>query len=390
MALAAAEPAPGRPPADERSLRDWLRTHVVGEVAARAPALDAAPAGADAGEIRALYARTGLFELAVPRDAGRPAGARLAAICVEEIAAACGGCALLLMLQRLAALPIALAGTPDQREFLPRLAAGELVGAFALTEAGAGSDASRLATRAVVDGDGWRIAGEKVWISNAPDADVFVVFAVTDPAAGARGVTAFIVPRDAHGVEVGPRDAKMGVRAAPTAAVRFDDVFVGADAVLGEPGRGLRLALGTLDLSRLGVAAQATGLAQGAIDAAIAHGHSRQQFGAPLWANQGFAFPLARLAAQTAAARELMLAACDRADAGDPQAGRYASMAKLVCSETAVAATQAAIHALGSAGYTQGALVDRLARDARVTTIYEGTSEVQLTVLARALRAPDG
>jgi alkylation response protein AidB-like acyl-CoA dehydrogenase len=295
----------------------------------------------------------------------------------------------MLMIQRLGALPLVIArGSGDGwTETLERLATGESTPAFALTERDAGSDPSGMKATATGDGEGWLIDGQKTWISNAREADILVVFAVTDPDAGSKGISAFVVDSHLPGIDIEPTAEKVGLRGMSAGTINFASVRVEGSALLGSEGQGLRIALKTLDASRLGVAAQATGLAQAALDAAAAFANSRSQFGKPLIALPGLAFPLAEHHARVAAGRALLFSAADHAEAASDDAGLLASMAKLVCSETAVSATQAAVHAHGAAGYEKGCDVDRFARDARVTTIYEGTSEIQRMVIARSLVA---
>lgn len=370
------------PPIETGVVRDdELRALVADHVAPRAAQIDAE--AEYPSDVHARFAEAGLFAAVVATTA--ESGAARSSAIIATVARTCGGCALMLMIQRLGSLPVALAGTDRQRrDLLPRLSTGEWTPAFALTEAEAGSDPSGMRTRATRFADGWRINGSKTWISNAPVADVVVVFAVTDPDAGTRGVTAFLVPAATPGLEATPVQTKVGVRAIPTSGIALKDVRVSEQAVIGVEGEGLKLALRTLAQSRLGVAAQAIGLGRGALEAAATHARTRTQFGRPLLGHQAVAHPLADQLAHLHAADALLVRACRAADDGDADAGSLAAMAKLVASERAVSATQTAVQILGAEGYRQGSIVERLARDARVTTIYEGTSEIQRELIARA------
>jgi alkylation response protein AidB-like acyl-CoA dehydrogenase len=243
-----------------------------------------------------------------------------------------------------------------------------------------------MITRAERDGDEWVINGTKNWITNLGVADFYVVFAVTDPDAGhSRGISAFVVEADRPGFSVGKLEHKMGIRGSPTGQPIFDSVRVPASNLVGEVDHGFKVALGTLDHSRLGVAAQGLGLAQGATDYAAAYAKERQQFGKPIASFQGIQFKLADMETRTAAARELLYQACAKVDRGDADIGKYSAMAKLFCSDTAMAVTVEAVQVLGGYGYVSEYPVERMMRDAKITQIYEGTNEIQRLVIARAL-----
>jgi alkylation response protein AidB-like acyl-CoA dehydrogenase len=235
----------------------------------------------------------------------------------------------------------------------------------------------------VRDGDEWVINGEKNWISNLGVADFYVVFAVTDPQA--RRMSAFVVEADRPGFSTGKLEHKLGIRGSPTGQPVFEDVRVPAENLIGTEGRGLAVALSTLDHSRLGVAAQAVGIAQGATDYAVGYAHERRQFGEPIASFQGIAFKLADMETRTAAARELLYSACAKADREDPALGKFSAMAKLFASDTAMAVTVEAVQVLGGYGYVSEYPVERMMRDAKITQIYEGTNEIQRLVIARTL-----
>jgi alkylation response protein AidB-like acyl-CoA dehydrogenase len=292
------------------------------------------------------------------------------------------------MIQELGTLPIKLFGSEELKQrFLPRCASGEWSPAFALSEPEAGSDPGGMRTRAVKDGEEWVIDGTKNWITNLGVADFYVVFAVTDPEAGtSRGITAFVVEADRPGFSVGKLEHKLGIRGSPTGQPIFDGVRVPAANVVGEVNRGFKVAMATLDRSRLGAGAQALGIAQGATDYAAAYARERKQFGQPINAFQAIQFKLADMETQCAAGRELLYQACAKVDRGDADIGKYTSMAKLFCSDMAMQVTIEAIQVLGGYGYVKEYPVERMMRDAKITQIYEGTNEIQRLVIARSMR----
>jgi alkylation response protein AidB-like acyl-CoA dehydrogenase len=303
---------------------------------------------------------------------------------VEELAKADASVALILMVQELGTLPIQLFGSDELKQrFLPRCATGEWSPAFALSEPEAGSDPGSMRTHAVQDGDEWVINGAKNWITNAGVADFYVVFAVTDREQ--RRITAFVVEKDRPGLSIGKLEHKLGIKGSPTGSPVFEDVRVPAANVIGEVGKGMRVALGTLERTRLGAAAQAVGIAQGATDYAAAYARERITFGKPISQHQAIAFKLADMEAGTAAARELLYKACALADSGDPQLAKYSSMAKLIASDNAMKVTVEAVQVLGGYGYVKEYPVERMMRDAKITQIYEGTNEVQRLVIAREM-----
>ena len=305
-------------------------------------------------------------------------------IAVEEIAKACASSALILMVQELGSLPIILFGTDEQKQrLLPRLATGEISPAFALSEPEAGSDPSAMRTFARRDGDEWVIDGAKNWITNAGIADYYVVFAKTDRETNR--ITAFIVEADRAGFDPGKLEHKLGIKGSPTGSPTFDGVRVPVANVIGEVGRGLSVALGTLERTRLGAAAQAVGIAQGATDYANEYAKTRIAFGKPINQMQGLQWKLADMETGTAAARELLYKACAMADRGDPGLAKYTSMAKLFAADNAMRVTLDAIQVLGGYGYVTDYPVERMMRDAKITQIYEGTQEIQRVVIARAM-----
>jgi alkylation response protein AidB-like acyl-CoA dehydrogenase len=319
---------------------------------------------------------------------GTGTGTLMLNIAVEEIAKACASTALILMVQELGTLPIQLFGSEELKQrFLPRCASGEWSPAFALSEPEAGSDPGGMLTRAVKDGEEWVIDGTKNWITNLGVADFYVVFAVTNREAGhSHGITAFVVEADRPGFSVGKLEHKLGIRGSPTGQPIFDGVRVPQENVIGEVNAGFKVAMGTLDRSRLGVAAQALGIAQGATDYAAAYARERRQFGQPINSFQAIQFKLADMETQCAAGRELLYQACAKVDRGDVDLGKYSAMAKLFCSDAAMKVTVEAVQVLGGYGYVKEYPVERMMRDAKITQIYEGTNEIQRLVIARTLR----
>ncbi|MDQ8046196.1 MAG: acyl-CoA dehydrogenase family protein [Solirubrobacteraceae bacterium] len=375
--------APYLLPDEMVELRDLVRSIAKERVAPRAAELDAK---SEYGwDIRQLLSENDIFGL--PFDVehgGTGTGTLMLNIAIEELAKADGSTALMLMTQELGTLPIKLFGSDEiKNRVLPDCASGKAIPAFGLSEPGAGSDPGGMITTARQDGDDWIINGTKNWISNAGIATFYVVFAVTDREN--RRITAFLVESDREGVSVGKLEHKMGMRSSPTGMPIFDDVRVPAANVIGEVGKGLHVALGTLQVSRLGAAAQAVGLAQGATDHAVAYAKEREQFGKSLSKFQGMQWKLADMEAKTAAARELLYAACCKIEAGTPDASRYSSMAKLICADTAMAVTTEAVQVFGGYGYVTEYPVERYMRDAKLTQIYEGTSEIQRVVISRDL-----
>src|SRR6058998_1716148 len=372
---------------EQLDFRDTIRQIVRDRVAPRAAEIDAT--AEYPWDIRRLFAEQDLLGLPFDEEyGGTGTGTLMLNVAVEEIARACASSALMLMVQELGTLPIKLFGSEELRQrFLPRCASGEWTPAFALSEPDAGSDPGGMITRARRDGDEWVISGNKNWITNLGIADFYVVFAVTDPEAGhSRGITCFVVEADRPGFSVGKLEHKLGIRGSPTGQPIFDDVRVPADNLIGEVNRGFKVAMATLDRSRLGAGAQALGIAQGATDYAAAYARERRQFGQPINAFQAIQFKLADMETQCAAARELLYQACAKIDRGDPEISKYSAMAKLFCSDIAMKVTVEAVQVLGGYGYVNEYPVERMMRDAKITQIYEGTNEIQRLVIARSLR----
>jgi alkylation response protein AidB-like acyl-CoA dehydrogenase len=313
-------------------------------------------------------------------------------ILVEEIARADATTSLIPIVQKLGSLPITIAGSGDQKQrYFPRLASGEWLAAFALTEAAAGSDVASNRMRASRDGDDYVLNGSKRFITHGSIANVITAFALTDPDAGGRkGMSAFIVETDAPGFSSPRIEHKMGIRGSPTAELNFDDVRVPAQNRLGDEGEGFKIAMATLDHSRLGVAAQAVGIAQGALDAAVQYAADRRQFGQRVVDFEAIQFMLADMASQTEAARQLVYAAAARADDNVPDLPYWTSAAKLIAGDTAMKVTTDAVQVLGGYGYITEYPVERMMRDAKITQLYEGTQQIQRLLVARQLLARSG
>jgi alkylation response protein AidB-like acyl-CoA dehydrogenase len=336
-----------------------------------------------------LFRTQDLFALPFPPEYGGLSGSALTLnVAIEEVAKVCATSALILAVQALGGYPIMIGGSEEQKQrFLPDLASGRKLAAYALSEAGAGSDPAGMQTKAVRRGEDYLISGSKLWITDGGVADTIVVFAKTDPAGGSRGISAFVLEdaQNLKGFNANTIHGKLGIRGSNTAELHFDEVTVPAANRLGEEGEGFRLALRVLDRSRPGVAAQALGIAQGALDYAVNYAKERQQFGKSIAEFQGIQFMLADMEAQTQAARALVYLASQVIDAKGDDISRYCALAKLVAGDAAMKVTTDAVQILGGYGYVREYPVERMMRDAKITQIYEGTNQIQRVVLAREL-----
>ncbi len=274
----------------------------------------------------------------------------------------------------------------QKKKYLSRLATGN-VGSYALSEHGSGSDAFALTTHGVEDAEGYRLTGRKLWITNAAEADIFLVFATIDPSAGYRGITCFLIERSMPGFQVGKKEDKLGIRASSTCELILDDVHVGREQVMGEIGKGYKIAIETLNEGRIGIAAQMLGLAEGALDHALKYARERKQFGKRIGDFQGVQFELAEMATRVEAARLMTYNAARLRDAGQPFVTQ-AAMAKYFCSLIAEEVASQAVEILGGVGFTKDYPVEKLYRDAKIGRIYEGTSNIQRTTIAKALLDP--
>ena len=330
-------------------------------------------------------AKLGMLGIPFPKKYGGAGGDNLAyAMCVEEIAKTCGTTSVIICAHTsLCCYPIYAYGTEEQKlKYLPDLLSGRKLGAFGLTEPGAGTDASGQQTTAVLEGDHYVLNGTKCFITNATEAETFVVFAMTDKSKGNHGISAFIVEKDFPGFSIGKHEKKMGIRGSATSDLIFEDCIVPKENLLGQEGKGFKIAMGTLDGGRVGVAAQALGIGEGAIDEAVAYTKERVQFGKRISQFQNTQFQLADMKTRADAAQLLVYRAACAKDAGDPNCGFYSSMAKLFAAEMASDVTRRAVQLFGGYGYTREYPVERMMRDAKITEIYEGTSEVQRMVIS--------
>ena len=370
---------------EQRMIRDMARDFAEGELAPHAGRWDLE--GGYPDDLLSRMGRLGLMGMLVPPEWDGAGADHVAyALAMEEIAAGDVGTSTAMSVNNsLVCAGILKAGSEAQKErFLRPLARGDMLGCFCLTEPQAGSDASNLRTRAVPDGNGYRLSGTKQFVTSGSRADLAMVFAVTDPDAGKKGISCFLVPTDSEGYRIASHETKMGQRAHDTCQIVFEEVRLTPDLMLGEPGQGYAIALGNLEGGRIGVAAQATGAMRAAHEAALAYARERESFGKPLIEHQAVGFRLADMATEIEAARLLTLQAARLRDAGEPCL-KEASMAKLFASETAERVCSKAIQTLGGYGYLSDFPVERIYRDQRVCTIYEGTSDVQRLVISRAL-----
>ncbi|MDP8905413.1 MAG: acyl-CoA dehydrogenase family protein [Chloroflexota bacterium] len=373
------------------ALRDAVRELAQEQIAPRAAQIDAS--AEFPWDVVELLGKHDILALPYPPEHGGLGGDLLTVlVAIEELSRVSATVGLILAVQELSSLPLLNAGSDEQKQrWLPDLAAGRMLAAFALTESGAGSDASNLRTRAVRDGDDWLISGEKRFISQGDIAGIVAVFALTDPDPAAvkakRHLTCFYVEKETAGFSVPRLEHKMGIRGSTTAELAFDNARVADANRVGEVGDGWRLAMKTFERSRPGIGAQAVGIAQGALDAAVAYAGERRQFGKRIGEHQMVAAMLADMATRTEAARQLLYAAAERIAAGDPGAARWAAMAKLFGGDTAMAVTTDAVQVFGGYGYTTEYPVERMMRDAKITQLYEGTQQIQRLIIARDLLA---
>lgn len=371
---------------EQQMLRKMYREFAINEVKDLAEDLDEEERFPS--ETIPKLAKLGMLGIPFPKKYGGAGGTTLEyAMCVEEIAKVCGTTAVVISAHTsLCCYPIYAYGNEEQRmKYLPDLLSGKKLGAFGLTEPGAGTDASGQQTMAVKDGDHYVLNGAKCFITNASEASVYVVFAMTDKRAGNHGISAFIVEKDFPGFSVGKHEKKMGIRGSATCDLVFQDCIVPKENLLGQEGKGFRIAMGTLDGGRIGIAAQALGLAEGAIDEAVKYTKERVQFGRRISQFQNTQFQLADMKTRADAAQLLVYRAAAAKDSDDPALSQYSAMAKLFAAETASDVTRRAVQLFGGYGYTREYPVERMMRDAKITEIYEGTSEVQRMVISRAM-----
>jgi alkylation response protein AidB-like acyl-CoA dehydrogenase len=317
---------------------------------------------------------------------GAGADALATAIVIEEVARACAASSLIPAVNKLGTLPLLLAGSEELKQrYLTPVARGEAMFSYCLSEPEAGSDAGSMTTRAVREGDEWVLNGTKRWITNAGVSEYYTVFAVTEPGVGTRGISAFVVEKSDAGVSFGAPEKKLGIKGSPTREVYLDGVRLPADRIIGAPGEGFKIAMQTLDHTRITIAAQAVGIAQGALDFAKRYVQERRQFGRQVAEFQGIQFMLADMGMKLEAARQLTYAAAARSERGDADLTYFGAAAKCFASDAAMEITTDAVQLLGGYGYTKDFPVERMMRDAKITQIYEGTNQVQRIVMARQL-----
>jgi alkylation response protein AidB-like acyl-CoA dehydrogenase len=372
---------------EQRELRDLVRTLARERIAPRAAEIDASHEFP--WDVVELYRENDLFGLFFDEEVGGlGTGTLVALIAIEEVAKFCATSALILAVQELGSLGLKLAATEEQRaRYLPRLASGELLCAYALSEAGSGSDAAAMRTAARREGDVYVLDGSKRFITNAGVAQLYTVFAKTDPGAGHGGISAFVVEADTPGFSVTRLEPKLGISGSTTGELAFEDCRIPAENLLGAEGAGFRLAMRILDRSRPGIAAQALGIAQGATDYALEYAKTRETMGRPIVEHQLVAAKLADLETECEAARGLLYRFGRMADEGvdGPELTKASAMAKLKCGDVAMYATVEAVQILGGYGYIKEYPLERYLRDAKITQIYEGTQEIQRLVIAREL-----
>ncbi|MER7002464.1 acyl-CoA dehydrogenase family protein [Dactylosporangium sp. NPDC000555] len=372
-------------PEEHVAIREAVRAVCDGKVAPNAAAAD------ETGEFpQASYDALRASDFHAPHIpveyGGAGADALATAIVIEEVARACASSSLIPAVNKLGTMPLLLAASEElKRHYLPPVASGEAMFSYCLSEPEAGSDAISMKTRAERDGDVWVLNGVKRWITNAGISEYYTVFAVTDPAARSRGISAFVVEKSDPGVSFGAPEKKLGIKGSPTREVYLDNVRIPADRVIGEPGTGFATAMRTLDHTRVTIAAQALGIAQGALDFAVGYVQERKQFGKAIADFQGIQFMLADMGMKLEAARQLTYAAAAKSERGDADLTYFGAAAKCFASDAAMSITTDAVQLLGGYGYTKDFPLERMMRDAKITQIYEGTNQVQRVVMARQL-----
>jgi alkylation response protein AidB-like acyl-CoA dehydrogenase len=372
---------------EQRGVRDLVRTLARERVAPRAAEID--KKAEFPWDVVELFREHEIFGILYDEEyGGLGASALMTLVAIEELSKVCATSGLIVAVQELGSLGLKLAGTGGQKQrYLPRLASGEWLCAYALTEPGSGSDSAAMRTQARREGDEYVLSGSKRFITNAGVADLYTVFAKTDPEAGHAGISAFLVESEATGFEVGRIEPKLGIKGSTTGEIFFNDCRVPADNLLGEEGEGFRIAMRILDRSRPGIGAQGLGLAQGATDYALEYARSRETMGKPIAEHQIIAAKLADMETRCEAARGLLykVGMMIDEDAPEEELTKISAMAKLFCSDVAMDVTTDAVQILGGYGYMQEYPLERMMRDAKITQIYEGTNEIQRLVIAREM-----
>jgi alkylation response protein AidB-like acyl-CoA dehydrogenase len=374
-------------PSEYKELRASVRALSEKEIAPHAQAVDEDHRFPQ--EAKVALIKNGLYAAHVPTEFGGDGADALATVLIiEEVARACGSSSLIPAVNKLGSMPLILGGNDEQKKrWLPRLVKGEGF-SYCLSESEAGSDASAMRTKVERSGDGWVLNGSKKWITNAGESNLYSVVAQSDASLGTKGITAFVVEKSDPGVSFGAPEKKMGMRGSPTREVYFDNVQLGDDRRISEVGQGFALAMNTLDHTRITIAAQAIGLAQGAFDVATKYAHERQQFGKPIFDFQAIQFMLADMAMNIEAARLLTYSAAIKSENNEKDLRFFSAASKCFASDMAMKVTQDAIQVLGGYGYVTDYPVERMMRDTKLTQIYEGTNQIQRIVMARNL--PNG
>ena len=374
-------------PSEYKELRTSVRALSEKEIAPHAQAVDEDHRFPQ--EAKVALIKSGLYAAHVPTEYGGDGADALATVLIiEEVARACGSSSLIPAVNKLGSMPLILGGNEEQKKrWLPRLVKGEGF-SYCLSESEAGSDASAMRTKVERSGDGWVLNGSKKWITNAGESELYSVVAQSDPSLGTKGITAFVVEKSDPGVSFGAPEKKMGMRGSPTREVYFDNVQLSDDRRISEVGQGFALAMNTLDHTRITIAAQAIGLAQGAFDVATKYAHERQQFGKPIFDFQAVQFMLADMAMNIEAARLLTYSAAIKSENNEKDLRFFSAASKCFASDIAMKVTQDAIQVLGGYGYVTDYPVERMMRDTKLTQIYEGTNQIQRIVMARNL--PNG
>jgi alkylation response protein AidB-like acyl-CoA dehydrogenase len=372
-------------PEELEEFRALVRTIADERIAPRAAEIDETDEWPE--DVHKLLVQNDLMGVGYPEEFGGSGGGSLAfGVFIEELSRVSAGVSLTPLVSKLGVIPLTVAGDQEKaRRMTEGIARGEILMSYALTEAGAGSDPAAMTTRYERDGDAWVLDGTKRFITGAGVSHGYVVFATRDPSLRSKGISAFLVMKDDPGVEFGRKEEKMGIRGSPTREVILSGAHIPVDRLIGEEGSGFAYAMRTLDYSRPAIAAQALGIAQGALEAASRHATEREQFGRPIAEFQGVSFMLADMAMQLEAARLLVYKALALCDEGDPRMTYFSSVAKCFASDSAMRITTDAVQVLGGYGYIREYPVERLMRDAKITQIYEGTNQIQRVVIAREL-----
>ncbi|QZA06709.1 acyl-CoA dehydrogenase [Mycolicibacter heraklionensis] len=372
-------------PEEHDELRTAIRALAEKEIAPYAKEVDEQARFPE--EALAALNASGFNAVHVPEEyGGQGADSVAACIVIEEVARVCASSSLIPAVNKLGTMGLILSGSDElKQQVLPGLAAGEVMASYALSEREAGSDAAAMRTRAKADGDDWILNGSKCWITNGGKSSWYTVMAVTDPDLDANGISAFMVHIDDEGFTIGPKEHKLGIKGSPTTELYFENCRIPGDRIIGEPGTGFKTALRTLDHTRPTIGAQAVGIAQGALDAAIEYTKDRKQFGKNISTFQGVQFMLADMAMKLEAARLMVYSAAARAERGETGLGFISAASKCFASDVAMEVTTDAVQLFGGAGYTTDFPVERMMRDAKITQIYEGTNQIQRVVMSRHL-----